>query len=131
VGAVVLDDRGRLLLVRRANPPAQGTWSLPGGRVEPDESARAACRREVVEETGLQVTVGNLLGTVERAGPDAVIYAIADFAAEVTAGRLQAGDDASDAGWFAPAELAALDTSPGLMEALTGWGVLARPPASP
>src|SRR5436190_190421 len=50
-GAVVRDDHGRLLLVRRGRPPSAGLWSLPGGRIEPGESAAAAAAREVWEET--------------------------------------------------------------------------------
>jgi len=48
VGAVVFDDDGRLLLIRRGNPPAQGQWSLPGGRVEPGEQAVVAVLRELI-----------------------------------------------------------------------------------
>jgi len=47
VGAIVFDDRRRLLLVQRANPPAQGRWSVPGGHVEPGESDEAATLREL------------------------------------------------------------------------------------
>jgi 8-oxo-dGTP diphosphatase len=53
VGALVHDDEGRLLVVRRAQEPGLGQWSVPGGRVEPDEDDRAAVAREVLEETGL------------------------------------------------------------------------------
>ena len=62
VGALVHDSNGRLLLVRRANPPGEGMWSIPGGRVEPGETDEAAVTREVAEETGLSVTVGRLVG---------------------------------------------------------------------
>jgi ADP-ribose pyrophosphatase YjhB (NUDIX family) len=66
VGGVITDDDGRLLLVQRARPPAAGTWSLPGGRVERGEDDAAAVIREVREETGLDVAAGELVGTVER-----------------------------------------------------------------
>ena len=62
VGALVHDDEGRLLVVRRRNEPGAGRWSVPGGRVEPGESDLTAVRREVLEETGLHVTVGLLRG---------------------------------------------------------------------
>lgn len=123
-GAVVWDGAGRLLLVRRANPPAAGTWSLPGGRVEPGETYPEACRREVQEETGLDVEVGRLVGTVERAAPGHGWYEIRDFAATVRGGLLRAGDDASEADWFGTEELATLDTAPGLLEALIDWQLL-------
>lgn len=120
------DDDGRLLLVRRANPPAQGLWSIPGGRVEPGEGDEVAVVREVAEETGLQVTAERLVGSVERDGLDGDVYVIEDYLCRVVGGRLAAGDDASDAGWFTAAALAALATSPGLVEALTEWDVMPR-----
>jgi 8-oxo-dGTP diphosphatase len=127
VGAVVLDGTGRLLLVRRGRPPQQGTWSLPGGRVEPGETDTDAVAREVAEETGLSVRVGRLAGRVLRAGPQGSVYDIGDYLCEVTSGELRAGDDAADVRWVAPAELATLTLSTGLVDALTEWGVL-RPP---
>src|SRR2546430_16924216 len=57
-GAVVKDQAGRLLLVRRGREPGRGRWSLPGGRVEPGETAAEAAVREVREETGLDVVAG-------------------------------------------------------------------------
>lgn len=124
VGALVYDDSGRLLLVRRANPPAQGLWSVPGGRVEPGEDGPAAVVREVAEETGLVVEAGRLVGSVRRDAPDGSVYVIDDYVCRVTGGALAAGDDASDAGWFGRDALVALATSPGLVEALAGWGAL-------
>jgi 8-oxo-dGTP diphosphatase len=124
VGAIVRDGDGRLLVVQRANPPAAGSWSLPGGRVEDGETDIVAAAREIREETGLDVAVGELVGSVERDGGDGVVYAIRDYACTVRGGRLVAGDDAADARWVTPAELAALDCSPGLVGTLTAWGVL-------
>ncbi len=127
VGAIVRDAAGRVLLVRRANPPAQGLWSIPGGRVEAGESAHDAVLRELAEETGLHGTVQREVGTVERAAPGGGTYVIRDFLVQAeTADAPVAGDDATDAAWFTPAELDTLATSPGLVEALTGWGLLAR-----
>lgn len=120
------DDAGRLLLVRRAHPPAEGTWSLPGGRVEPGEDEVDACRREVLEETALEVVVGSLVGTVELEGLDRVTYLIRDYSCRVTGGRLRAGDDSADARWVSIEELGSLDCAPGLVEALTTWGVVSR-----
>ena len=63
VGGIVHDAQGRLLLIKRANEPGRGRWSLPGGRVEPGETDAEAVVREVREETGLEVTPGPLAGT--------------------------------------------------------------------
>ncbi|MFA1540691.1 NUDIX hydrolase [Actinomadura monticuli] len=124
VGGIVRDGDGRLLLVRRGRPPGEGLWSIPGGRVEPGEDDPAAVARELKEETGLDVAVGALAGTVERPAPGGVIYEIHDYAATVTGGTLRAGDDASDARWVRPGDLTGLPVTPGLLEALAEWGVL-------
>jgi 8-oxo-dGTP diphosphatase len=124
VGAVVRDEKGRLLVIRRGHPPGEGLWSLPGGRVEPGESDAAAIARELREETGLRVESGKLVGVVERPGPDGVIFDIYDYAATVVGGALRPGDDAADARWVGAAELRALPTTTGLIEALTDWAVL-------
>jgi 8-oxo-dGTP diphosphatase len=114
----VRDADGRLLLVLRAHEPAQGTWSLPGGRLEPGETAVQAAKREVREETGLLVDIGELLTTV-RLGD----YVVTDFAATVCGGDLRAGDDASDVRWCYPTALEGMTLSPGLLDELRRLGV--------
>jgi 8-oxo-dGTP diphosphatase len=123
-GAVIADPAGRLLLIRRRNEPGAGRWSLPGGRIEPGETDEQAVVREVREETGLSVRAGRLLGTVERPGLAGAIFDIRDYLATVTGGSLAAGDDAADARWVTPQEMAQLDLTDGLIESLTSWGVL-------
>lgn len=128
VGAVVHDDSGRLLLVRRGQEPGLGRWSIPGGRVEPGEDDGTAVRREVLEETGLDVTVGAWLGTVQRDGLAGAVYDIRDYACALMGGRLRAGDDAADVRFVDRAQLRDLDEDgavvDGLLDALSQWGVL-------
>lgn len=123
-GAVIRDDSGRLLLVRRGRDPGRGLWSLPGGRIESGESVAQAVVREVLEETGLHVTAGPLVGRVERPGPGNVTYVIDDLACTVVGGQLRPGDDADDARFAAPDELATLPLSAGLLDVLREWGVI-------
>jgi ADP-ribose pyrophosphatase YjhB (NUDIX family) len=127
-GAIVRDDDGRVLLVRRGTEPGRGLWSVPGGRVEEGESAAAAAAREVHEETGLRIRVDSLAGVVERAGPGDVIYVIEDFHAHPASGAdpraVHAADDAAEVGWFAADELIRMDCVGGLVEALREWSVV-------
>jgi len=126
VGAIVADGRGRLLMIKRGHEPGAGLWSIPGGRIEPGETDAEAVVREMIEETGLTVEVGRLIGRVQRPGLNGAVIDIRDYAATVTGGTLRAGDDAADARWVAPAELESLDITEGLIDALTDWGVLGR-----
>ena len=118
---------GRLLVVRRAHAPGAGLWSIPGGRVEPGESVETACAREVREETGLVVTVGRMVGRVERAAPSGGVYVIDDHECAVVGdASARAASDATEAAWVTRAELMALDVVELLTETLDGWGVLER-----
>lgn len=124
VGALVYDDDRWLLLVQRGREPHAGSWSLPGGRIEPGESGAQAVIREVSEETGLLVHPDRVVGRVRRAGPAGVVYAIEDWACTVTGGVLHAGDDAADARFVSASALRELELSPGLLDALTRWVAL-------
>lgn len=121
--AVVTDEHGRFLLVLRARPPEAGRWTVPGGKAGPGETLAAAAEREVQEETGVTVRIGRELGTLDRPDGTGGIYEIHDFAAEYVSGEVVAGDDAADAGWFTPAEVAALPLTRDLLGALTRYGV--------
>jgi 8-oxo-dGTP diphosphatase len=131
VGAVVLDERRRLLVVRRGNPPARGAWSLPGGRQEPGESLEEAVAREVAEETGLTVEVGGLVGHLEVRDPDAgVHFVVLDFHARVVGDDERgpvAGDDVTDAAWMGRGDLESAGPSPRLLAFLDAHGVALAP----
>jgi 8-oxo-dGTP diphosphatase len=126
VGAVIKDASGRLLLIRRGHEPGAGLWSLPGGRVEPGETGEQAVVREVLEETGLQVACGPLLGTAVLPGSAGTVVDIRDYLAEITGGELAAGDDAAAVRWVRRPELAELPLTDGLADYLASWGVWER-----
>ena len=123
MGAVVTDGRGRLLMIKRGHEPGAGLWSIPGGRIEPGETDAEALAREMLEETGLVVEVGSLIGSVQRPGLDGAVIDIRDYAATVAGGTLRPGDDAADARWVDSADLGSLEITEGLIEALTSLGV--------
>ncbi|WP_406051842.1 NUDIX hydrolase [Kribbella sp. NBC_00889] len=124
VGALVYDEQRRLLVVRRANEPGRGLWSIPGGRVEPGENDPAAVAREVAEETGLTVQVGAMVGEVERDGPKGRLYVIRDYEATAVGGTLTPGDDATDAKFVSRTEFLALSTTTLLVSTLEQWNAL-------
>jgi ADP-ribose pyrophosphatase YjhB (NUDIX family) len=101
VGAVIVID-GLVVLVKRRNPPLEGRWSLPGGVLEVGEPVRAAVAREALEETGLSVTVGDLLEIVEHVDRDADgrvchHFVILDYRCAATGGAIRAAGDADAA----------------------------------
>lgn len=109
VGAVVLQQE-QVLLVRRAKPPLQGEWSLPGGLVELGETLHQAVSREVLEETGLIIEPVSLLATFDKIDLDLeqkvqFHYVLIDFLCTVVSGTLQAASDASDVRWVPLREL--------------------------
>ncbi|HEX9888808.1 MAG TPA: NUDIX domain-containing protein [Nitriliruptorales bacterium] len=126
-GAVILDEAGRLLVVRRAHPPAQDRWSLPAGRLRPGETTEVAAVREVREETGLEVEVTGLAGTLAWRGEDGGGFAITDHLARVTGGEPRAGDDAAELRWVTRSQLTALPTTAGLLAFLDDNGIELAP----
>jgi 8-oxo-dGTP diphosphatase len=109
VGAVVVRD-GRALIIKRAHEPRKGEWSLPGGHLDLGESLIDAVRREIKEETGLEIHPGPILETFDRVhrDPDGRIrfhFVIVDFVCQAPAGEAVAGDDAEAVAWVTAAEL--------------------------
>lgn len=117
VGGIVQDERGRLLVVRRGNDPARGRWTLPGGKLERGEHLAEAVRRELSEETGLAVEVGDLVGVAEVVAGGRH-YVIVALRAEIVGGSLEAGDDADEVRWMGRADLEEVQTTPGLLDFL-------------
>lgn len=128
VSAIIV--RGtKILLVKRGCEPNLGLWSLPGGSIEPGETTAQALAREVLEETGLAVEVGNVAAVhdlISRDGSGALLfhYLIINLFAEVVSGDLQAASDAADARWVDLDEVAGYHTTAGLVERLRSAGVL-------
>lgn len=109
VGVVVRRD-DEVLLIQRGNPPRRGDWSIPGGVVELGETLREAARREIREECGIEIAVGDLLDAFEilqrdDAGRLQYHYIILDFAAMYVSGDVRAASDVLDARWVAVRDL--------------------------
>ncbi|MCA9867147.1 MAG: NUDIX hydrolase [Anaerolineae bacterium] len=104
VGVAVVDD-GKLLLVRRAMNPERGKWSLPAGFVDQGSDPRVTAAREAWEETGLAVEIESVIDVFFNppGAGGASIFIL--YGATLLGGQLQAGDDADDAGFFAPDQL--------------------------
>ncbi|MCE8021098.1 NUDIX domain-containing protein [Halomonas sp. MCCC 1A11036] len=124
--AVIQREDGAILMVKRLNPPEAGLWSVPGGKVEPGESLRAAAAREAFEETGLRVEVGRKLWTAQLALDDEFVYELHDFAATPIGGALQAGDDAAEVRWVPASQISSLPLVAELLDHLCAAGLATR-----
>ena len=126
VGALCEDERGRLMLVRRAVEPQKGKWDTPGGFLEEGESPLNGLRRELLEETGLEVEPGEFIGAVNDLygdGPDAQSILSLNWTARVLEGTPAPADDISEIRWFAADELPAPEeiAFPSVVEILALW----------
>jgi 8-oxo-dGTP diphosphatase len=102
--AVFIQQAGQVLLIQRAVEPERGKWALPAGYVDAREDPRATAVREVREETGLDVRLTGLVDVLHSTlQPGASIIIV--YAGEITGGRLQPLDDATDVAWFGPEDL--------------------------
>jgi len=123
VAGIVFDAAGRVLLVERGQPPGEGRWTVPGGRLEPGETLVAGVARELAEETGLIIEVGPLVEVVERIGAD-YHFVILDYLARVVGGRLAAASDVRAARFVDAGELATLPLTDGLVPVIQRASVL-------
>jgi ADP-ribose pyrophosphatase YjhB (NUDIX family) len=113
IGAIIIEG-DRVVLVKRAHPPIQGQWSIPGGVLEVGEMVREAAIREAREETGLIVEPGDLLGVYDRILRNVeervqYHYVLIDFLCRAVGGTLLAASDAAEVRWFRREELPALN----------------------
>jgi 8-oxo-dGTP diphosphatase len=122
VGAIIIEG-DRVLLVKRAHPPIQGQWSIPGGVLEVGEMVREAAVREAREETGLVVEPGELLGVYDRIlrDPEQRVqyhYVLVDFLCRPVGGELLAASDAAEVQWFRRQELLSLQLAEDTLEVI-------------
>ena len=111
VGAVIVDEAARVLLVKRRFEPLAGQWSLPGGAVDVGETLEACVIREMREETGLDVEVGPVIEVFDRimlddGGRVQYHYVLVDYVCRPRGGTLTAASDVADVAWVATGALA-------------------------
>ena len=126
VGALVRRE-GKVLLVRRGNPPQQGQWAVPGGSVDWGETLQQAAEREVLEETGIRVRAGGMIWVFDlvdrdEGGEVRFHYVIVDLSAHYVAGRVRPSGDADEARWLEAEDLAGIDLSPSTRDLLIQAG---------
>ena len=105
VAALVTNDKGEILLV---NSPWRG-WEYPGGLIEPGESFEAALKREVREESGVEIEITGFVGVCKNVARDIVNI---DFTARYTGGELTTSEESTEVGWFAPEKALEMITFP-------------------
>ncbi|MDN3565399.1 NUDIX hydrolase [Paeniroseomonas aquatica] len=122
IGMIVFDGE-RVLLARRGKAPRIGSWSLPGGAQHLGERAEAAARRELLEETGIEVGPLELAAVVDAittdvAGGVLYHYTIVDYCARWASGEARPGDDVAAVAWVLPEELPSYDLTPDVLRVI-------------
>jgi len=114
---IVLVEGGRILLVKRGREPFRGEWAVPGGRIEEGETAEECAKREMKEETGLDVEIIRLTGLYSDPKRDPRGIIAAAYLVRRIGGTVRGGDDAAEAKWFELGKLPKLCTDHGKMVA--------------
>ncbi|MEJ2778891.1 NUDIX hydrolase [Stygiolobus sp. RP850M] len=115
VGCVIFDSDRKVLLVKRKHPPNQGSWAVPGGKVNFGELIEGALKREMREEISVEVRPKELMAIVEII-KEGFHYVILDFVCEITNGEVKAGSDAEDTRFFSIDEMKKISISPTTLE---------------
>ena len=123
IGVIAFDAEGRVLLAQRGKPPRAGLWTLPGGAQHVGERAEAAARRELLEETGIEVGPLLLAAVVDaisqdEAGRVRFHYTIVDYCARWESGIARPGDDVAGIAWAAPEDLPIYDLTPDVLRVI-------------
>ena len=132
VGVVAFNEE-KILLVKRANEPHKGQWGIPGGAIELGETIEEAARRETMEECSITIKVERLLDTADiivrdDEGRARYHYVIIDLLAGYAGGRLEAGSDAYECGWFTPEQASGMDLTETLRALLVKKGIIKGKP---
>lgn len=128
VGAVVIHE-GKILLVKRGADPGRGLWAIPGGTLRLGEKLTDCAARELLEETGITAAIGECIyvfDLIERdeGGKVRFHFIIVDFASTYVSGEPCGADDAEEARWFMPDDLADRTVSQNTLKALHSIGFL-------
>ena len=128
VGAIAIHE-GKILLVKRGIAPGKGLWAIPGGTLKLGETLKECAARELLEETGITAAIGDCIyvfDLIERdeAGKIRFHFAVLDFAALYVSGEARGADDAEEAAWFFPEDLANIPISGNTVKALHAIGFL-------
>ena len=121
VVTLILNNDKKVLMVKRGNRPYINKWSLPGGHLEFGECLEVAARREVFEETGLDININQFIGFKNFIGTDSGVlhhFLIFCFKGEILGGILKEGDDAKEVDWKYPMDINVQEISPTIIDFL-------------